>query len=110
MFLLLLRAPLNKIRGRKNLHLVIISICRLISRRPPFVMPSAPIKNAQVSSNRVPMTTSSRFGSASNLVTTQKEACHCQHPADVEFLKDVYLENMRMRMDMLELENKYLYV
>ncbi|KAI6191581.1 hypothetical protein M3Y97_00243600 [Aphelenchoides bicaudatus] len=85
-----------------------------IKNRPPYVMPSAPIKPG---SNRIAMTPaaqqrstsmSNRFGGSMSNLSGEKEECHCQHPADIEFLQDVYLENMRIRVQMLELENKCL--
>lgn len=34
--------------------------------------------------------------------------CNCQHPADLAFLENVYVQNLQTQIEVLELENAYL--
>ncbi|CAD5228270.1 unnamed protein product [Bursaphelenchus okinawaensis] len=94
-----------------------------VQRRGPFVMPSQQRNVAAGKVAMIPGTTKnsttherrstqsatvhSKFGSQQNVNTTG-QVCNCQHPADLTFLQDIYVENLRIKNEMLELQNKYL--
>ncbi|CAD5234980.1 unnamed protein product [Bursaphelenchus xylophilus] len=87
-------------------------------RRGPFVMPS---QKRNVSATKIAMVPSSttqqesrstrvhsKFGSTQSITASTTQVCNCQHPADLNFLQDIYVENLRIKNEMLELQNKYL--
>ncbi|KAH7718762.1 Protein F48E3.9 [Aphelenchoides avenae] len=83
-------------------------------------MPSAPIRrsgsvgNVSSATRRIPLvpqqSTTSRFSSASttNGNIEAPVICNCQHPADLAFLENVYVQNLQTQIEVLELENAYL--
>ncbi|KAI1730412.1 patched family protein [Ditylenchus destructor] len=66
------------------------------SYRAPLVPQRTPIAAARPG----------RYSNAQS--TEQMVVCNCQHPADVAFLENVYVQNLQTQIEVLELENNYL--
>ncbi|KAI1718787.1 patched family protein [Ditylenchus destructor] len=58
---------------------------------------------------RTPTNATARPARYSNSqIAEQTVVCNCQHPADVAFLENVYVQNLQTQIEVLELENNYL--
>uniref|UniRef100_A0A914C0W5 Uncharacterized protein n=1 Tax=Acrobeloides nanus TaxID=290746 RepID=A0A914C0W5_9BILA len=88
-----------------------------LSRKPPIsgMRRAGSVGNVASTSRRVPLVPQapprpsiSYYDGESNGYNASQVICNCQHPASLEFLENVYVQNLQTQIEILELENSYL--